>query len=248
MPKGNGKIVGPKRVALVALGPSSLGYLAMAEQLGNRRQRYDAVWVVNSYASVLKADLIFHMDDMRIQEIRARADPGGKIASMLESFKELDTPIMTSRAYPDYPSSIEYPLEDVLNSVPYGYFTTTPPYALAYAVHIGVQDLSLFGMDYDWPGAGTVEEGKSCFEFWMGILFAKGMGVHMAVGTTILGEQLSEKDRYYGYDTREVHTHVDADGRTKVTFKEVANLPSAEAIEEKYGTKIGEEVEQMLHD
>ena len=246
MPKGNGK--GPERVALVALGPTSVGYLPMAEALGDRRQQYDQVWVVNSFASVLRADLIFHMDDMRIQEIRARADPGGKVACMLESFKTMDTPIMTSRLYPEYPSSVEYPLEDVLNSVPYGYFTTTPPYALAYALHLGVKELSIFGMDYDWPGAKSVEAGKSCFEFWMGVVLAKGMGVHMSIGTTILGEQLSEKDRYYGYDTREVHTYVDDTGRTKVTFKEVKDLPSADAIEAKYGSKVGEEVEQSLHE
>lgn len=248
MHKGNGKIVGPERVALVALGPSSLGYLMMAEQVGDKRRRYDEVWVVNTYASVLKSDLIFHMDDMRIQEIRAKADPDGKVAGMLKDFKTNDTPIMTSRVYPEYPSSIEYPLETVLNTIPYGYFTTTPPYALAYALTIGVKELSLFGLDYDWPGARAVEGGKSCCEFWCGVLLASGMNVEMCMGSTLLGAQLPMNDRYYGYDTREVHASKGEDGKITVAYKEIKDLPSAEAIEKKYSAVTEEEVERGLHE
>ena len=246
MPRGNGSNVPPERVALVALGPSSLGYLMMAEQVGNKRRRYDEVWVINTYASVLKADLIFHMDDMRIQEIRAKADPNGKVAGMLQSFKELDTPIMTSRAYKDYPTSIEYPLEEILNTFPYGYFTTTPPYALAYAQYLGVKELSLFGLDYDWPGARAVEGGKSCCEFWCGMLLASGMDVQMCLGSTLLGAQMRGPDRFYGYDTREVHATKGEDGRVTVEYKEVKDLPSAEAVEKKYSAITTEEVEQGL--
>jgi len=248
MPKKNGKVAGPERVALVALGPSSLGYMLMAEQLGDRRRRYDEVWVVNSYASVLKADLIFHMDDMRIQEIRAKADPDGKIAGMLHSFKTIDTPIMTSRTYPEYPSTVEYPLEEVLNVIPYGYFTTTPPYALAYALCKGVKELSLFGLDYDWPGARATEGGKACCEFWCGLLLASGVDVQMCAGSTLLGAQLPPKDRYYGYDTREVHTVRREDGSIKVEYKEVSELPSAAMIEKKYQAKTEEEVERGLQE
>src|SRR5574337_39158 len=109
------------------------------------------------------------MDDVRIQQIRADAAPASNIAQMLRWMRRHDKPILSSRAHPDYPSLVEFPLADVLTDHPQGYFNSTAAYAVAYAIHLGVEKLSCFGCDYTYPNAHDAEKGRACMEFWLGI-------------------------------------------------------------------------------
>src|SRR6185312_12637833 len=93
------------------------------------------VWGINAVASVLRCDRAFHMDDVRIQEVRAKANPDGPIRQMLEWLKTAPGPIYTSRAHPDYPGLVDFPLEAVLNATGgFPYFNSTPAYAIALAI------------------------------------------------------------------------------------------------------------------
>lgn len=220
----------PEKVAIVALGPSSIGYVDLVSKIGSRRALFDEVWTVNKYTGVLEADRIFHMDDFKVQEARAAAG-NEQIGNMLSELKRSTVPIYTSRAYPDYPQSVEYPIEDVLNRVGgMPYFNNTMPYAIAFAAYLGVKELFLFGLDYYWPTAPQkIEKGRACTEFWLGMCVAKGIRIStVAVSILIDGGAV----QFYGYDTRKLTPRV-ADGKFLIDMEEI-DVPTAEAIETRY--------------
>lgn len=225
---------GPKHVVLLALGPSSMGWNRVAEMHGGRRHFCDAVWTVNTYGDVFAHDMLWHMDDVRIQEQRAAAG-NEKIGKMLSWMKTHDKPIMTSRAHPDYPALIEFPLEDVINAlggIPYWNGTTA--YAIAYAIYSGVKKITLFGLDFTYPNAHDAEKGRACCEFWCGQAMARGMEIAAADISTILDSNMSVQERLYGYDTQDVAIAVGADGKAKLTFTDKAVIPTPAEIEARY--------------
>ena len=223
----------PKRVAIVALGPSGKTYVDVTEGAGGRHVLFDETWVVNTYGDVLACDMVWHMDDVRIQEARARDNPDGKIARMLAWLKTHPGPVMTSRAHPDYPGLIEFPLEDVINSTGGAYFNSTVAYAIAYAIHIGVEQLSIFGVDFTWPNAHEAERGRACCEYWLGRAMQRGMMIHIAQNSTLMDACVPPDQKFYGYDTLDVKMEVE-EGRAKVELTPRDEVPSAAEMEARY--------------
>lgn len=224
----------PERVAILGLGPSINQFLEFTKRNGSRKTLCDEVWGINALGDVFKCDKIFHMDDVRVQEIRAKAAPASNIAAMLEWLKTTDTPVITSRAHPDYPALQEFPLEDVLNALQFDYFNSTAAYAVAYAIHAGVKELSLFGIDFTYPNAHDAEKGRACVEFWLGIASARGIKIRLPQTTSLMDAILPRKDRLYGYDTQEIIFNDAGEGKLSLEFKELSELPSAEQIESSY--------------
>ena len=75
------------RLAIVALGPSWHDYVHLTEAAGGRHAIFDQTWVINSFGNVLDHDMVWHMDDIRVQEARAAAG-NVKIANMLAWLKK----------------------------------------------------------------------------------------------------------------------------------------------------------------
>lgn len=224
----------PKHVSIVGLGPSDSAYLDTVKRLGGRKAYCDETWVINAHGQVLDADLVFHMDDVRVQEIRAKARPDTNIARMLDWLKTHPGPVMTSRAHPDYPGLVEFPLEDVLNKLGYDYFNSTAAYAIAYAIFIGVEKLSLWGFDFTYPSAHDAEKGRGCCEYWIGVAMARGIKIAVPKTSTLLDAYVPADRRLYGYDTVDVKVVEQPDQSVKVEFTERETLPSADEIERAY--------------
>lgn len=225
----------PNHVAILGLGPSLSQYMSLVRGLGGRSAFCDEVWAINGLGDVFQCDRIFHMDDVRIQEIRASAAPDSNIANMLKWMKGHPGPIMTSRAHPDYPGLVEFPLEAVINKLGFAYFNNTAAYALAYAIFIGVKKVSLWGCDYTYPNAHDAEKGRACLEYWLG--FAKHAGIEISTGNTssLMDACVPWDERLYGYDTLKVSVakREGADDYA-VTFTERETLPTAAEIEDRY--------------
>jgi hypothetical protein len=219
-------------VCILGLGPSLEGYLSLTKNMGGRLQLADETWGINAVGGVLQCDRVFHMDDVRIQEIRAAAKPQSNIAAMLEWMRKHPGPIMTSRAHPDYPGLVEFPLEDVINNLGYAYFNGTCAYAVAYAIHLGTVDrISLFGCDFTYPNAHDSESGRGCVEYWLGFARARGIEICVPANTSLM-DGCSPK--LYGYDTLNVDIEEAAD-KVTVTFTPTDKpLPTAEEIEARY--------------
>lgn len=226
----------PGHVVILGLGPSLEAYVDLAKRLGGRRALCDEVWGINSVAGVVQCDRVFHMDDIRVQLARATAQPESNIARMVDWMRGHPGPIYTSRPHPDFPGLVAYPLEDVINSCGIAYFNSTAAYAVAYAVHIGVKQISCFGFDFTYPDSHKAEKGRACVEFHLGIGKARGITIGFPAATTLMDANAPFEERVYGYDTLEVEMEGGGDDPVAVTFraKAEAEIPTAATIEARY--------------
>lgn len=227
----------PDSVAIVAMGASSHTYMRICSQAGDRRRLTDETWVINAMGGVLSHDRVFHMDDMRMQELRAAANPKSNVAGMTNWLRTHPGPIYTSRAYPEFPGAVEFPLADVMTKTGHGYFNSTVPYAIAYALYLkitqgGPTRLELFGLDFSYPNGHKREKGRGCVEFWLGLCSANGIDINIAQDSTIMDACVPEEEKMYGYDGYKLEIDLKDDG-FHIT-KTDKPLPSVEEIERRY--------------
>lgn len=225
----------PDHVVILGLGPSLEAYVDLVKRLGDRRAFADEVWGINAVGSILQCDRIFHMDDVAVQEIRAKARPQSNIARMLDWLRREDgAPIYTSVARDGYPALVPYPIEAVIESCGWAYFNSTAAYAVALAVHLGVKQISLFGCDFTYPKAHDAEKGRACVEFHLGIAAARGIKVGFPANTSLMDSIAPIGERIYGYDAFNVSVVIDEtspDGRLAFAPRD---LPTADVIEARY--------------
>lgn len=224
-----------KRVAIIAYGPSMHAYVNLAKALGGRHMLVDEVWGINAVASVIRCDRAFHMDDVRIQQVRVDAQPDSNIKAMLDWLKTADVPVYTSRLHPDFACLVEYPLADVLNRVGgLPYFNSTPAYAVALAIAEGFSEISLFGLDYAYANSHHAEKGRACIEFWCGQAMARGIDVIIPNTSSLLDACLAQSLYGYGrFGSRDVALKL-VKGRVRARFTERPDLPTADEIEREY--------------
>jgi len=225
-------------VAIVGLGPSSAQYVDFCKRLGDRHAYCDQTWVINAFGAVLEHDLVFHMDDVRVQRIRAAADPSSNIAMMLRWLEKHPGPVLTSFAHPDFPGLVPFPLEEVVNEFPNAYFNSTAAYAVAYAIHKRVDKLSLFGIDFTYPDAHHAERGRACVEFWLGVATQRGIQLAVPKSTTLLDALQTRAERFYGYDFVDLAFKRDDADRIHITMTEHGREKTAAEIEAAYDHSI----------
>lgn len=230
-------LTAPEHVVILGLGPSLETYLDLVKRLGGRKRFADEVWGINALGDILQCDRIFHMDDVKLQERRAAAAPDSNIAVMVEWLRRHPGPIVTSRAYPDYPGLVEFPLEAVINDLGYVYFNGTCAYAVAYAIHLGVKRISLFGCDFTYPNSHHAERGRACVEFWLGVAHQRGIELCFSDRTSLLDQiedlRAGGEAPPYGYDAVDVKVERRPDGSAAVSFTP-KELPTAAEIERRY--------------
>ncbi len=220
-------------IAILGLGPSVRQYLELTKRAGGRRAFCDQTWCINALGDVFACDFVVHMDDVRIQQIRADARPDSNIARMLDWLRTSPVPVVTSRAHPEFPALVEFPLEQCMTQFPMGYFNSTAAYAVALALLRGATKLTLFGMDFTYPDAHTAEKGRACVEWWLGVAAARGVQLSMPKTSTLMDAMHSQAERFYGYDTLELEFAATSSG-VHITRTERATLPTAEQIEAAY--------------
>lgn len=221
-------------VAIVGLGESCETYLDVTKRMGGRRAIFDQVWGINALGDVLNCDIVFHMDDMRIQEARAKAAPNGNITAMVKWLKTYTGRVMTSRKVEGYPGLEEFPLQDVLNDTGYAYFNNTAAYAVAYAIHKKAKRISIFGCDYTYQNRHDAEKGRGCMEFWLGIAADRGIAISIAKDSSLMDMNVPKPEKLYGYDCVDVTSERGADGKFTLGFLPRETIPTADEIESRY--------------
>ena len=223
----------PRSVALLGLGPSIGLYLDTVKRLGGRKKIADETWAINALGDIIKCERVFHMDDIRIQMARAQADPESNIAAMVEWLRHHPGPIYTSTPHPDFPGMVEFPLEEVINNVPFTYFNNTCSYAVAFAIHLGVRKLSMWGIDFTYPDAHSAEKGRGCVEFWLGYAASRGVQLEIAGTSTLMDANVPPEQRWYGYDYDDIGLKQDGP-ICRVVRQPRKTVPTANEIEERY--------------
>lgn len=225
-------VAAPRHVVILGLGPTLESYVDIVKRMGARRAFADEVWAINAAADVIQCDRVFHLDDVAIQEIRAAAKPESNIAAMLGWLKTHPGPVYTSRAHKGYPGLVEFPLEDVINNLGYAYFNGTAAYAVAFAIHIGVKKISLFGCDFTYQNSHHSEQGRACVEYWLGFARARDIEICVAGDSSLM--DACEGEGLYGFDAVKVEIDAADDGPVSVKFTPLEVLPTAAEMEAKY--------------
>lgn len=178
----------PESVSLVALGPTKEDFVK--NQCRHKPNvKAEEVWTLNTGIRWLKHDLAFIMDDM--------SEFGHHFPDYGDAMRDADKPIITSALYDEFPMSVEYPLQEILTDFKQTYFNNSVPYIIAYALHIGVKYMYIFGADYTFPGQEARESGRGCVEFWIGFAASRGMVVQVVETSTLM--DACEDNRFYGY-------------------------------------------------
>jgi len=188
------RIVAPvdneRSLAIVAMGNSFRDYMYYNFDKDKDGNICDDIWVVNSAAFVLKADMAIMMDDLKDLEERR--------PNYARRIKELDIPVLTSRAYPEYPNVIQYPLDRVLSKYQFKYLNGSVAYGLAFALYMGYKKIMMYGCDYMYDHKpGLYERGRGCVEFWIcaGTVI-EGADIKIAGSSTLMD---SNNPKFYGY-------------------------------------------------
>lgn len=186
----------PYTVAIVAMGPSYSDYLKECTAKSGRFQVADETWAINAMGGIIQHDRLFMMDALPYFAKVAKQENPALIGYNDWLYKH-PGPIYTQREYEGFPGSVKYPLEDVLNTLGFAYLNNTTAYALAYAIHIGVKHIKLYGMDFTYANnRGFAEAGRACIEHWIRDANWRGIKVTIAQTSTLM----DTNDRVlYGY-------------------------------------------------
>lgn len=192
-PAGASKPPAPRSVAIVAMGSSRSDYISMAINRHSRFGVADEIWAINSMLGIIQWDKGFMVDPYDEMP-----------APYMDTFKSASPgkPIFTSKTNPAYPNLVEYPVEEVVNSLGgLPYLNTSVAYALAYALYLGVKEIWLFGCDFCYPDVYKAEAGRACVEAWIMHGLMKGHNIHICNSSTLFDTSLGMplyafKDKY----------------------------------------------------
>lgn len=186
-------------VAIVAMGASNSTYIKLAAQKGGKFRVADEIWAINSMGGVIHHDRLFAMDDLKLQEARAKEKPDGNVAGLM-TWLRTHPKFYTSTVYPEYPGAVEFPLQAVVKAVGNGYFNSTVAYAVALAIAERIPSIAMYGCDFAYRDRPEAEKGRACIEFLLGIAAARGVAITVPTDTTLLDASAPPYERWYGYD------------------------------------------------
>lgn len=172
----------PKSVVLLGLGPSHQSYVG--EVLCHLGQPWaEEVWTINGGAVAFQCDRCFSIADLRTD-----LHKWPHWAKWLTSSASSRIPIYTSKRYPEFPSTIEYPLETLRKFIQFDLvFCNTGPMALAMAMWLGIKEVWMFGIDYTYPNIHLAEQGGQAFAFLLGMCKMMGVEFHIPHTSSLLG-------------------------------------------------------------
>jgi hypothetical protein len=107
--------------------------------------------------------------------------------------KSIPIPVFMAETHPEIPTSVRFPLEQIIDKFGADYFTSTISYMIAYGIWAGFTTIGIWGVDLI-VGKEYFHQ-KACAEFWLGVASASGVEVKLPAETAIM------KAGYrYGYE------------------------------------------------
>ena len=164
------------KIAILANGET----VQQFTKTGAIKPKYDEVWGLNQQASWegITLDRCFIMDDLRM---RMPFYSGYDFVNWLKDYKGR---VITSKAYPEFPTSEDFPIESVAHyfGLPLGIaMYSTVDYMIALAIYEGATQIDLYGVDMTSKTAPT--EMLLGTALWIGAAQARGVFVRTFVGS-----------------------------------------------------------------
>lgn len=172
------------------MGLSCRDYITGAASQGDYHKIADEVWTINALGGAILCDRVIAMDPLPL------------LVELVPSWAWMKTtpvPIYTCFKHADFPSSVDYPLEAVINATGQSYLSTSVAYAFALAIAAGAKKILAYGCDFSYPDRHEAESGRACVEFWVGIALARGIEISVAHNSTLMDMMVPEAERLYGY-------------------------------------------------
>lgn len=165
------------KVAILASGETVGNFV---KRLSHLPRNYDQVWCLNQQATWegIDVDRCFIMDDLKL---RMPFYAGYEFCEWLKTY---DKPIITSKAYPEWPTSEDYPIHEVAKyfGLPLGIaMYSTPDYMIALAIMEGATYIDLFGVDFANPDVGM--QMRCATWGWIAAALARGVLVRTFIGS-----------------------------------------------------------------
>jgi hypothetical protein len=152
--------------------------------------RYE-VWTLNDcFESVPRCSRLFQLHGRDTIDTYITRHSQQLYLPLLQSIK---CPVYMTRKYDDIPSSVAYPLVEVVESVG-PYFTSTMSYMIALAVFEGYEEIFVVGVD-PIPDSEYEEQRAAC-EYHLGVAVGRGIGVVFPSSSHLL-----RVDALYGFLT-----------------------------------------------
>ena len=166
------------KLAILANGDTVKQYIQ--RNTADLGRRYDQVWGLNQQAAWkgIELDRCFIMDDLKM---RMPFYSGYDFCDWLKTYPK---PIITSRAYPEWPTSEDYPIKEIAHyfGLPLGVcMYSTPDYMIALAIYEGFTTIDMYGVDM--TDLSEVMEMRGAKAVWIGAAMARGVLIRTFAGS-----------------------------------------------------------------
>lgn len=222
--------MGTKSVALVGFAPETVELA--------RKTKADEIWALYTAEQHLGLPRIDRLFEIHPYEFLLDPSHPSKQKGYIEYLKAPHTfPIYMQEAYPDFPASVKYPLDEINrelfpklwrgdrnNREMIKFYTSTFSYMLALAIYEGFDIVELYGFEM-----GTETEWRyqrDSASFMLGVAVGRGVTVYLPKITHLL------RARMYGYEALHMITrsHLESAANQYSKAKNEALAKSNEAL------------------
>lgn len=186
-----------ERVTILGTGISIFDYMVDRSNFPEAKKEGCETWAINGGGLILACDKLFSMHDFE------KWEKDNENIMLLAAFKKTNIPIITTRALPDYPTALEFPLAECVSRFNDWYFRNTLAYMIAYAMMCEVKELHFYGCDFTY-GTEHREAAQANVEYWVGRAKQQGITIGVCEDSQFL--ETSKRDKgelgFYGYSKR----------------------------------------------
>lgn len=219
-------------ITMIGLGMSCYDWIAnVYEEFDHLGQ--GEIWTINAGASCFYHHVVFDMHD---EGWVASMNPmyRERVARRRDFLKTHDRPVIMPKADPTIPTSVAYPLGEVIERTKSVYFATGMAYMLALAYCCEVKHLRLFGTDFSYERDRNThdEQGRACAEYWVGRLVQQGTKLSTSTRTHFMDGHRRSQGHIYGYHER-VEMAFPIDGKGNLVPDAHAKFVGPDYVEDK---------------
>jgi len=164
---------------------ASVEIVGRGSSIRNYVRSADETWGITlCHAALEHCSLGWWMDDIDIY------GTDSAIGRTLADPNKIPCRYMTSKAHPNMPMGIEYPLQEIIDFFELeeentDWFNNTVAYAVAYAIYKGYDEIHLHGIDYMGDTEIRLRQ-KECTTFWLGVAMGRGIRIRVNPASFLL--------------------------------------------------------------